>query len=104
MDVRVRVKEIAFTDNCCRKMGAVWPIWEHQDGADHPLKGVRLQATGQWGILIGKLAPTHVIFILKEVIILNISTESGLAALLSFEGVSWHKRQTFKCGSAIIYR
>ena len=58
MDVRVRVKEIAFTDNCCRKMGAVWPIWEQQDGADRPLKGVRLQATGQWGILIGMLAPT----------------------------------------------
>ena len=67
MDVRVRVKEIAFTDNCCRKMGAVWPIWEQQDGADRPLKGVRLQDTGQWGILIGKLAPTHVSFILKEV-------------------------------------
>ena len=58
MDVRVRVKEIAFTDNCCRKMEEVWPIWEQQDGAERPLKVAQLQATGQWGIQIGKLAPT----------------------------------------------
>ena len=90
MDVRVRLNEIAFTDNCCPKMGAVWPIWEQQDGADRPLRGVRLQATGLWGILIGKLAPTHVIFILKLVIMMNISTESGMAALLSFEGTNAH--------------